>query len=70
MFNLSNCSFQVSKGKAKAARVVVNRDFGIKSCYTLESSFNGGSQVHTKPLRDASAECCAMQVLSAARCKC
>ena len=57
MFNLANCSFQVSKGKAKAARVVVNRDFGIKSCYTLESSFNGGSQVHGR---------CAMQVLSAA----
>eukprot|EP00658_Telonema_sp_P-2_P040747 TRINITY_DN29134_c0_g1_i2.p1 TRINITY_DN29134_c0_g1~~TRINITY_DN29134_c0_g1_i2.p1 ORF type:complete len:281 (+),score=65.69 TRINITY_DN29134_c0_g1_i2:201-1043(+) len=43
-FRLSSCSFAVQKSKARAARVVVNKQFNIRSCYTLEASFSAASQ--------------------------
>jgi len=42
-FKFSSCNFAVQKSKARAARVVVNKEFGIQSCYTLEAAFSGAS---------------------------
>jgi len=41
IFSLPDCSFNVKKGHSSAARVVVARELGIKTSYTLEASFCG-----------------------------
>ena len=41
MFRFFSCKFRVEKSKVKTARVVLNKEFGIMNCFTLEASFHG-----------------------------
>lgn len=41
IFRYFSCKFRVEKSKLSAARVVVNSEFGVMSCYTLEASMFG-----------------------------
>jgi len=40
-FRYHSCKFRVEKAKLSTARVVVNREFGVMSCFTLEASMHG-----------------------------
>ena len=41
VFNLKNCKFALEKDKENTARIVIFKEFGILSSYTLESTFYG-----------------------------
>ena len=41
IFRYYSCKFRVEKSKLKAARVVLNKEFGVTACYTLEASMFG-----------------------------
>lgn len=41
MFRYYSCKFRNDKGKEKAARLVVSKEFGLANSYTLEASFHG-----------------------------
>ena len=41
MFRYYSCKFRNDKEKAKAARMVVSKEFGLANSYTLEASFHG-----------------------------
>lgn len=40
MFRFHSCRFVNEKSKAKAARIVINKECGVMNCYTLEASFH------------------------------
>jgi cytosolic carboxypeptidase protein 2/3 len=40
IFRYYSCKFRVDSSKLSAARVVVNREFRVMSCYTLEASMH------------------------------
>jgi len=40
-FRYHSCKFRVEKAKLSTARVVVNKEFGVMSCFTLEASMHG-----------------------------
>jgi|688.fasta_scaffold774536_1 hypothetical protein len=40
-FRYHSCKFRVEQSKLSTARVVVNREFGVSSCFTLEASMHG-----------------------------
>ena len=39
-FRYNSCKFRVEKDKLKTARVVVNREFNVMNCFTLEASMH------------------------------
>ena len=41
VFRYYSCKFKVEKSKLRAARVVVNREFNVMACFTLEASMYG-----------------------------
>ena len=41
IFRYFSCKFRVEQSKVSSARVVVNREFGVVSCFTLEASMFG-----------------------------
>ena len=41
---IQDCNFAYQKEKENCARIVFNREFGIKHSFTLENSFSGASQ--------------------------
>lgn len=41
MFRFYSCKFRIEKSKVKTARVVMFKEFGIMTCFTLEASFHG-----------------------------
>ena len=40
IFRYYSCKFRVEQSKLSAARVVVNREFNVMSCFTLEASMH------------------------------
>ena len=40
-FNMKLCNFALEKDKANTARIVIYKELGILSSYTLESTFYG-----------------------------
>jgi hypothetical protein len=52
MFRFYSCKFRLQKSKEKTARVVLWRQFDIANCYTLEASFHGYFNDHTRETFD------------------
>ena len=53
LFNMKNCNFAMEKDKANTARIVIYKEIGILSSYTLEATFYG-SEFLKRPKHGAS----------------